>query len=253
MTVSVAQAQLFFLALTRVLAMTIHVPVLAGQSVPNQIKLGFGLLLTLCILQWKPLPAAAPPDGLIAFGWAIGREILIGTIAGFAAVLTFAALQVAGEMMGMSSGFTAARTLNPALEMPGTSVEQFFMLASLLLFFAINGPQTFLLALQHSFAVAPLNAPLPDLSSQRMLQMVGQMIVIGLQMALPVTAALLMTDLTLGLLARVAPQVQVFFLGLPLKIALGLLAIGLSFSILSPNLTNLFQSLGQRMTFLLGG
>ncbi len=64
-------------------------------------------------------------------------------------------------------------------------------------------------------------------------------------------AALLLTDLTLGLMARVAPQVQVFFLGLPLKVAISLVALGLLFSIVAPTLSNMFQELGPRMISLL--
>ena len=98
MTVSVAQAQLFFLAFARLMAMLIHIPVLGGNLIPNPVKIALGALLTIVILPWQPLPADAvgmptvEALSAVGVGLAAGREILIGTLAGFAAALTFGAL-----------------------------------------------------------------------------------------------------------------------------------------------------------------
>jgi flagellar biosynthetic protein FliR len=84
------------------------------------------------------------------------------------------------------------------------------------------------------------------------MRLTSDMIVTGLQVSLPVVGALLLTDLTLGLLARVAPQIQVFFLGMPLKIGIGLGALALSLGTVMPVLARLFHNIGPRMLFLLG-
>ncbi len=252
MTVSVAQAQLFFLALTRILAMVIYVPVLGGQTIPAQVRIGLGLLLSAVLVPWQPLPAGAPVIGTFAFGMAIGKELLIGTLAGFAAALTFGAVQLAGETMGLSSGFGSSRIFNPSLGESGSAFDQIFIMVAMLLFLALDGHHLFLLAVQKTFTLLPINAPLPDLTADRLLLMTAQLIGAGVQMAFPVVGALLLTDLTLGLLARVAPQVQVFFLGLPIKVAVALLALTITFGVALPRLGDLFRGIGPRMLLLLG-
>jgi flagellar biosynthetic protein FliR len=252
MSVSVAQAQLFFLALTRILAILIHVPVLGGRSVPDLVKIGFGLALAMVMLPWQPLPAEAPILPALGFGFAMGRELLAGTLAGYACVLTFGALQIAGNLMGLGSGFTAGQILNPTLEDNGTPMDHLFLMTAFLIFLVVNGHHFFLLGLQRTFTALPLNTTLPELTSGYLLNLTAGLILAGIQMALPVMGTLLLTDLTLGLLARVAPQVHVFFLGVPLKVGVGLLALSFSIVLLAPNLIALFELMGSRMVELLG-
>lgn len=226
---------------------------LGGTAVPNQVKIGLGILLAAVLISWKPLPSETPSISVFVFGLSIARELLIGTLAGYAAVLVFGALQVAGEMMGIGSGFAAGRILNPALGISGSALDQFFVLISMLFFLVLNGHHSLLLAIKRTFSLVPVNSPLPEFSLQMVTKMTSELIVAGVQLALPVMGALLLADLTLGLLARVAPQVQVFFLGVPMKVAIGLIAVGLTFSVMLPTLANLFHSLGLRSLQLLGG
>ncbi len=252
MLISVAQAQLFFLALTRILAIVIHVPVIAGPLIPNQVKIGFGVLLAMVLIPWQPLPPETSAMAILPFTGAIARELLIGTLAGFAAALTFAALQIAGEMISVVSGFTAGKILNPALESSGSSIDQFFLIVTMLIFLIMNGHHGFLLGIKRTFDYLPVNSPIPDLTSDYLLRLFAQFITAGIQMAFPVIGALLLADLTLGLFARVAPQVQVFFLGIPLKVAIGLIALAMTFGLLLPTFSQIFGELGREMLKLIG-
>jgi flagellar biosynthetic protein FliR len=244
---SFAQAQLFFLALTRVLATIIHVPVLGGRLIPNPIKLGLGVLLVVVILPIQPLPEATDLIPTPAFVFAIFRELVIGTLAGFGAVLTFGALQMAGDFIGLGSGFAAAQILNPVSGSTDSVVNQFFVMITTMLFLVLNGHHIFLLALVRTFEVLPVNGPFPNFSSDPLLALFGQLITIGIHLAMPMLGALLLTDITLGLLARVAPQVQVFFLGAPIKIAVGLIGMAIALGVLMPAFIELFDLLGTRM------
>src|SRR5512138_1043918 len=105
MTISVAQAQLFFLAFTRIMAILIHVPVLGGQNIPNQVRIGLGFVLAIVLIPWQPLAEDAVTIGFIAYGISIGKQILIGTLIGYSADLAFGAIQIAGGAMGLGSGF----------------------------------------------------------------------------------------------------------------------------------------------------
>ncbi len=251
MLISVAQAQFFFLALTRVMAILIHIPMLGGQAVPNQVRIALGLILTMILIPWTPLGPEVEAFGLLAFAMMILRELIVGTLAGFAANLTFATLQIAGEAMGLGSGFGSSRIFNPSMEEAGSAFSQLFVITATLLFLVLNGHHVAIIALQRTFEILPIETSINFGSLDALLALTANMVTAGIQIALPVMAALLLTDLTLGLMARVAPQVQVFFLGLPLKVAVSLVALGLLFSIVLPTLSNLFENLGPRMLSLL--
>ncbi|MFZ5808654.1 MAG: flagellar biosynthetic protein FliR [Chloroflexota bacterium] len=250
--VNIAQFQIFFLTLTRILAAIIHVPVLGGRAIPNQIKLGLGLILAIFLTPLQNTPFSGDGLALPAFAAAIAKELLIGTIAGYAAVLAFGALQITGSLMGLGSGFTAGQILNPALEESGTSLDQIFVTTSFLIFFVLNGHHSFILGLQRTFEILPLGAELPHIAQESVMRLTGNLIATGVQMALPILGALLLADLALGLLARVAPQIQVFFLGIPLKIALGLAALALAIPALALNVRAVFQSIAPNMLLLMG-
>lgn len=252
MTIAVAQFQLFFLALTRVLAVIIQVPVLGGSLVPNQVKLALGVILALVLLPWQPLAPDADSLPWMGFTFQVGRELLIGTLAGFAARATFGAMQVAGEVMGIGTGFASAQIINPTFGESGSTVDQLFLMTAMLLYLILDGHHQMLLALGGTFAALPLLAPLPPLSAEPLMRITAQLITAGVQIALPVMGALLLADLALALLSRVAPQVNPFFLGLPLKVGIGILAIVLALGVLFPVMGDLFQLMGPRMLQLIG-
>lgn len=247
MTISVAQAQLFFLVFTRIMAVIIHVPVLGGQNIPSQVRIGLGLMLAVVLIPWQPLPPEAASIGTIAYGIAIGREIIIGTLIGFAADLAFGAIQIAGAAMGMGSGFESSRIFNPALGEAGSAFDQIFVMTAAMIFLVIDGHHLFLIALQNTFMVIPLNGPLPFDGMEAVIKVTSVFISAGIHMALPVMAALVLADLTLGLLARVAPQVQVYFLGLPVKVVVAMIAMAMTFATIFPYLTSMFKSMAENM------
>jgi len=122
----------------------------------------------------------------------------------------------------------------------------------MMFFFIIDGHHIFLIAMQKTFDVIPVNGALPLHSLDVLIKMTAQLIGAGIQLALPVMAALIFTDVALGLLARVAPQVQIFFLGLPLKVGVSMAALGLLVTMVLPAVGNLYRMVGNRMLMLLG-
>ncbi|HEX2993785.1 MAG TPA: flagellar biosynthetic protein FliR [Anaerolineales bacterium] len=247
MTISVAQAQLFFLAFTRIMAIMIHVPVLGGQNIPSQVRIGLGFALAMVLIPWQPLPVDAESMGMVAYAVAIGKEILIGTLIGYAADLAFGAIQIAGAAMGIGSGFESSRIFNPAMGEGGSAFDQIFVMTAMMIFLVINGHHLVLIAIQKTFEVIPLNGPLPFGNMESVMLATSAFIAAGIHLALPVMTALLLADLTLGLLARVAPQVQVYFLGLPIKVVVSLLAMSMTFAVMFPSLSALFRTMAENM------
>jgi flagellar biosynthesis protein FliR len=251
--VSIAQFQLFLLALTRILALLIQIPVLGGPLVPNRVKLGLGIFLALVLIPWQPLPVNAIPIPWGGYPVYILQELIIGSLVGFAARLAFAAVQIAGDFMGIGTGFAAAQIMNPTTGDTGSTVDQFVVMAAMLLFLVIDGHHLFLLAVQRTFVAAPLLTPLPPFSAEPLMRLTAQLITSGVQLALPVVGALLLMDLALGLLARVAPQVNPYFLGLPVKVGVGIIALMLAMGVLFPLIADLFREIGPNMLKLMAG
>jgi flagellar biosynthetic protein FliR len=211
-----------------------------------------GVILAMIVLHWSPLPAGVEAIPWLLFATLILRELIIGFLAGFAAALTFGAFQITGKLIDMSSGFGAGQVFNPAMSEAGGTLDQFFILVLMLYFLLTNGHHVFLQGLQATFRLLPLNQPLPEINPEAFLKLSSGLITSGVQMALPVVGALFLTDLTLGLLAKVAPQINVFFLGLPIKVWVGIFALSLLFSFFIPSLDRAFKNIGPRMLQILG-
>ncbi|NLF50412.1 MAG: flagellar biosynthetic protein FliR [Leptolinea sp.] len=252
MIISIAQTQIFVLALTRILAILVQVPIFGSEVIPNQVKVGLGVILAMIVIPWNPLPAESMYIPWLAFAGLVMRELIIGFLAGFAATLTFGAFQITGKLIDMSSGFGAGQVFNPAMSGAGGTLDQFFYLVVMLYFMLTNGHHLFLLGLRDTFVLLPMNQPLPEMNPEALLQLASGLIIAGVQMAIPVVGALFLTDLTLGLLAKVSPQINVFFLGLPIKVWVGIYALSLLFGLLVPSLDRAFKNLGPRMLQIMG-
>jgi len=247
MSISVLQAQIFFLAFTRIMAVLLHVPALGGQNIPSQVRIGLGLALALVLFPSQTTPADGEMIGAFAFGVTIGKEIIIGTLIGFAADLAFGAIQIAGSAMGMGSGFESGRIFNPSLGEAGSAFDQIFVMSAAMIFLIMDGHHLVLIALQKTFTAVPLNGALPFNGLEAVLRMTSVFVASGVHMALPVMASLFLTDLTLGLLARIAPQVQVYFLGLPVKVVVAMIAMSMTFAVVFPYLGSLFKAMAENM------
>jgi flagellar biosynthesis protein FliR len=208
-------------------------------------------VLAMVLIPWQPLPEAAASIGFIAYGMSIGKEILIGTLIGYSADLAFGAIQMAGGAMGLGSGFESSRIFNPSLGDSGSAFDQIFVMTATVVFLMINGHHFVITAIQKTFEIIPINGSLPFDSLERIMTTTSTFVVAGIHLALPVMTAVILADLTLGFLARVAPQVQVYFLGLPVKVVVSLLALSFMFASLLPYLSSLFRSMSENMLLFL--
>ena len=255
MVISVLQAQIFVLVLTRVLMIMLALPFLGGALVPNQVKISLGVILALFVFPWQTtFPANADAIQLIAFIQAILQEMIIGLLAGISVSMVFGVFQIAAKMMETSAGFSSAQIFNPTLNDTGSAYDQFFLVIVYLYFFSIDGHQVFLMGLQKTFQVFPVHSSLDKLIALKpdvLLQLFTMMLGSGIQMALPVVGSILLTDMTLGLLNKVAPQIQVFFIGINIKVLAGLAGLSLILGYITPILRNYIGNINILMSRLL--
>jgi flagellar biosynthesis protein FliR len=212
-----------FWPLVRVLALFSVAPLLSHRAVPARLKVALAVAVTAVLIPTVPTPPIT--DALSGAGLALlVHNILIGVMLGFAVRLIFAALELAGELIGLQMGLSFAGFFNPASGMAQNAVGSFMSLLALLMFIAIDGHLMLLHALGESFRLFPLvggSGALP-LGMDELVRLGGGMFSIALSLALPFLAVMLLTNVVLGVLARVAPQLNVFAIGFPLTILVGL-------------------------------
>jgi flagellar biosynthetic protein FliR len=211
-----------FWPLVRVLALFAAAPLLSHRAVPLRLKIGLALLITIVLVPNTPAPPLA--DVLTAAGLALLAEnVAIGLAIGFTIRLVFAALELTGEIIGLQMGLSYAGFFNPTSGQAQNSVGSFMSLLALLMFIAIDGHLMLIHALAESFVAFPLGGDtMLPLTLERVARMGGDMFAIALAIALPFMAVMLLTNIVLGVLARIAPQLNVFAVGFPLTILVGL-------------------------------
>jgi flagellar biosynthesis protein FliR len=212
----------FFWPLVRVLALFSTAPVLSHRAIPVRVKIGLALLVALILV---PQVQSPPIDGAFS-GAGIGLlayNILIGALIGFTVRLVFAALELTGEIIGLQMGLSFAGYFNPASGQTQNAVGSYLSLLAVLMFVAIDGHLWLLAAIAESFRQFPVEGPvrLPQ-DFLSLAKMGSGMFALGLAIALPFIAVALLVNIVLGVLARVAPQLNIFAVGFPLTIMVGL-------------------------------
>jgi flagellar biosynthetic protein FliR len=181
-------------------------------------------------------------------------EVAVGALIGLAASFIFAGVATGGQMIGFQMGLTYAGAVDPQFNTQMSPVAELLGLAGLLLFLLVDGHHHLLRALAFSYRLAPAGAfSLSDMRIERLIVSSGGMFILALQVAAPVIILLLLTDVALSLLSRLVPQMNVFVVGAPLKIAVGLVMLALVMPLLGSLLTAVFSDLDRQLLLLLGG
>jgi flagellar biosynthetic protein FliR len=180
--------------------------------------------------------------------------LLIGLAMGFAVALVFTGVQVGSQLIGIQMGVGLGGVLNPMSGADSSTIDGFYMVLATLIFLLSNGHHAALSALGWTFDLAPVGqGTLPAVNPQLVLAMVQAVFVVALRIALPAIAALLLTDVALGLAGRAAPQMQVMVVGMPVKMAVGLAFLALSTPTSAMLMDAVFRGLGRTVAAPLGG
>jgi flagellar biosynthetic protein FliR len=229
---------------TRILAMISVAPLFGHANIPATVKIGLGMLLSVAIAPaLPPMPEVAPfsGDGLFI----LIQQMLIGLAIGFSMKLAFTAVELAGELAALTMGLSFASFYDPNSQSEASSVSQLFGWLALMVFVSSNLHLALLASLTDSFTSLPVSAlPVGTGPFKLVAAYGGKIFALGLQFALPIVAALLVTNLALGLLTKAAPQLNLFGIGFPITIGVGFLMISLILPYLTqPLLTTLEQAI----------
>lgn len=217
------------LVFARVGALIMLVPGIGETYVPPRIRLSFALLFALLIFPLLPgLPAAAPST-VGSVGAQVIKEILIGLMMGAILRMFLTSLAAAGEIVSLQTTLSFAQTAAPGQAQPSTTLSTFLGLMGVVLLMAANLHHLFFAAIVNSYKLFPVAKAVPVAdATQLAIQTVGGSFALGLQLAAPVVVFSLVFNIAIGLVGRVMPQFQVFFVSTPLAVLFGLSIFALS-------------------------
>ena len=226
--------------LTRILGLIAASPLFGNKSVPTSVKIALGVLLASIMAPAIPaLPAADPMSmaGLLI----LTQELLTGLAMGFAMRIVFAGVEMAGEISSLTMGLGFATFFDPQSQGRSSAISQFLALIATMAFLAVNAHLVLLSALAESFISVPIAAsPVNGAGFRELVNWGGRIFSAGVQLSLPIVAALLISNVALGILTRAAPQLNIFGIGFPISLGVGFLLIGMALPYLSTPLQNLF-------------
>jgi flagellar biosynthetic protein FliR len=221
-----ALAAAFLLVFARVGTMVMLLPGIGETSMPMRVRLTIALTLTAILL---PLHRAAYAIDLHALGPVIQmlfEEIIIGGVLGLTARLAISALQIAGAVVAQQLGLGFVTAVDPTQNQQGVLIGNFLAMLGVTLIFATDMHHMVIAALNDSYKLfQPGELPVVGDMAQLIIHTVAAAFRIGIQLSAPFLVFGLLFNLGLGVLSRLMPQMQVFFIGMPLTIILGLLLL----------------------------
>jgi len=250
--ISLPHVQIFLLIFLRVSAIVLMVPVFDNKSIPVFFKAGLVFSISIILFPVVNIDEDIFRYDPVYFAIGAASEIMIGAIIGLCVKLLFAGIQLAGQMNGIQMGLSMSSTLDPTINANITTVSQFINMFALLIFLIINAHHSILRVLVESFAIIPpfdfqLNKPLTEI----IISLGGNMFVIGIKVAAPLMAVLLLVSVAFALTARTAPQMNIMFVAMPVKIFVGLLFLGFFLPLFDTIFRQLFNGLGKDLLLLL--
>lgn len=247
----------FLLAFFRLGGMLAFAPILGHRSVPVLHRAGLAALLALVVAPVVGSPGRDRTGDALGLVLVVAGELVIGLAIGLVATLVMAGVQAAGELIGYQMGFGLAALYDPAFGAQVTVLTRFQDFFALLLVLSLNGHHLLIRAVAGSFQRVPAGAlalqPSTAAGAAGVVALGGKVFRSGLELAAPVVGALLVINVALALLARVAPQTNVFVVGLPLTVAVGLFGVVETFPHFAQALARLTAEMsGDLDTLLLG-
>jgi flagellar biosynthetic protein FliR len=241
-----------FIPLTRILGFVAIAPLFSGTTVSIPIKVAVGILLTLIV---APMVELGNVVDLVSFQGAlvILQQLIIGFSIGFVMRILFSAVDLAGQLSGLTMGFGFATFFDPQSGGSTTVITTMLSMLFMLVFISMNGHLMMISALIESFDTLPVQLGLGPLNGMSVARLGSSMFSTGLQIAMPVVATLLVTNMALGVLTRSAPQLNIFGIGFPITIGVGFFVLMLILPSLSIPFQLLIERTGSAMQNILRG
>lgn len=227
------------LATVRASAWLAVAPPFNTRAIPGTVKVALALALALPV--GPRLAAQAPPAELLPLVGAVLFQVAVGLTLGFLAQLLFSAVQAAGELIDLASGFTLATLYDPLSNVSSSMFGRVQQLLAVTLLFALNGHLVLIRGFLTSFEVLPLRVVDLGALARSVTVDLGRFLVAALEIAAPVVVVLFLAELSLGVVSRAVPSLNVLAMSFPLKILLTLSLAGVAIGLLPGALNALLE------------
>lgn len=216
----------FLLIFMRMTGLFVLSPVFGRREVPAYLKIGMSFIMAMVLLNTMPLQSMDIVNNIWLYGWILFKEMLIGMVMGYITTLAFSAILIAGQIMDFQIGFGMVNAFDPINEVAVPIVGNLINMMALLLFFGMNGHHVLISLLFESYTVLPVGgfSIEPDILWY-ILDIFIQTFVWAIKLAIPLMAVLLLTEVMLGILSRALPQMNVFVMGMPIRLMIGLIML----------------------------
>jgi len=230
-------------ALFRIGGFFITAPFWGDRTIPVRVRIPAALALTLAVGPIVAVSAPpAPPALLVVAAWA-AHEIFIGGLIGFCFATLFWAVRAAGDIIGLQMGFAIAVVIDPNSPDQVSLIGEFKYVLAMLLLLVLDGHHMMIAALVDTYRVIPIGGgAFQGNVTELIIRLSATVFVTAIKIGAPVVVTLLLTDVALGIVSRTVPQMNIFIVGFPLKIGVGLLVLGVALPLVAQTFT---QSLTQ--------
>jgi len=201
-------------------------PIFGRRNIPAYFKIGFAFMTALILANIVTVPDGGIGQNIYDIAFAVIKEFVTGLTIGYVSYLIFTSVYLAGQLVDMQIGFGMVNVIDPTSNVQVPVTANFYFILSMLIFLMVNGHHYLIKALYDSFVQIPIGmAHFGEEAFNIIVSVFGSVFVIGFKIAAPITAAIILTDVALGIMSRTVPQLNVFFLGMPLKIVLGIIVM----------------------------
>jgi len=248
--ITAEQIETFTFVFLRVSAIMATMPILGNKVVPIGVKGGLSIVIAFLLLPFVELHT--PPSDILLLVLRMTGEILVGITLGFAGRLVFAGVQLAGQLAGFQMGFAIVNVFDPITSTQVSIVAEFQYLLAMLIFLAVDGHHIFLYAIAESYKIVPLlDFHFSGALTQSIVELSKGIFIVAMKVGATVITALLMISIGFGLIARTVPQINIMIVGFPIKIAIGLIGIGLGLPAFARMMGHIFLNFGETLNVLL--
>ena len=248
------RVETFLLVLVRCLTFWSVGPLLADKKIPNLVKILGGLVTAMALFPAVDAASWVNERSLLGLALLAGREVLLGAALGLVASFVFMAVRMAGSLLGVQMGFSFANVVDPWTSTEVSVVAELQELLAVFLFLLVDGHHLLFRALAFSMTRVPPGSPLdPGPMLAALVPLAGGMFLATIQIGAPILGALFLTDAALGFVARAVPQMNVFIVGIPVKIAAGLLLLVVTAPLFARLLFLQFGQLEGQLSLVLRG
>ena len=216
---------IFLLVLVRVSGMFFLSPIFGRRNVPNYFKAGFCFVLSIVTANSVSVPRLSYTS-LASYIIVMAKELLIGLILGFISYLLFSSIYFAGQLIDMRIGFGMVSVFDPITNIQIPITADFYVIIATVMMLVTDAHHLLIQAMVESYEILPIGGSVFDGAAlSQIIKLFSEILTLGFKIAAPVTVSILITDISLGIISKSMPQLNVFMLGLPLKIILGLSVI----------------------------